>query len=73
MKSIFVSVALVFCILPSVSYSDNIMTTVARDKVSSCMKSLREGDPEGCYKVRQGIDAYGEEEQKKINSFLDDV
>ena len=59
-----------WCVLPSVSYSDNIMMTVARDKISTYMKALREGDFEGCYKVRQSIDKYEAGERKKIRKAM---
>ena len=70
MKNIFISVVLSFCALPSVSYSNINMRNVASDKIFLYMKALREGDYEGCVKVRHSIDNWGAEEQKGIKKAM---
>ena len=67
---IFLSVLLSFCFLPSVSYSSDTIMGIARDKASKYIQSLRAGDHEAYYELRQSLDKYGAEEQKKIKKAM---
>ena len=70
MRNIFLSALLSFCFLPSVSYSSDIIMGIARDKASKYIQSLREGNYEACYELRQSLNKYEAGKKKKIKKAM---
>ena len=70
MRNIFLLVLLSFCFLPSVSYSSDIIMGIARDKASKYIQSLREGNYEACYELRQSLNKYEAGKKKKIKKAM---